>query len=117
MQEATEEDWSTEYLDAILSIKIVDSAGEAIEHINSYGSHHTEAILSEDPDTLSKFANEVDAGIIMQNTSTQYADGAEFGMGAEIGISTGKMHARGPVGAAQLTSYKYLVEGQGQVRP
>lgn len=117
MQEATEEDWSTEYLDAILSIKIVDSAGEAIEHINSYGSHHTEAILSENPDTLSKFANEVDAGIIMQNTSTQYADGAEFGMGAEIGISTGKMHARGPVGAAQLTSYKYLVEGQGQVRP
>lgn len=114
---AKAEDWDTEYLDAILSIKVVASAQEAIEHINRHGSHHTEAVLSQDEAVLTQFANQVDAGIIMQNASTQFADGGEFGMGAEIGISTGKMHARGPVGTEQLTSYKYVVTGAGHTRP
>ena len=113
----TEEDWDTEYLDAIISVKVVDGVAEAIDHINLHGSHHTEAVIAEDEEIAADFMNRVDAGIVMHNTSTQFADGGEFGMGAEIGISTGKMHARGPVGAAELTSYKYKVQGTGQVRP
>jgi glutamate-5-semialdehyde dehydrogenase len=114
---ATAQDWDTEYLDSIISVKLVDGVGDAIAHIARHGSHHTEAIVTEDAAAAERFLNEVDAGIVMVNTSTQFADGAEFGMGAEIGISTGKLHARGPVGAEQLTSYKYLVRGNGQVRP
>ncbi|WP_343560523.1 glutamate-5-semialdehyde dehydrogenase [Kiloniella sp. b19] len=114
---ATDEDWDTEYLDAILSVKRVANIAGAIEHINRHGSHHTEAIIAEDGEAVERFQREVDAGIVMHNTSTQFADGGEFGMGAEIGISTGKMHARGPVGADQLTSYKYCVTGSGQTRP
>ncbi len=110
-------DWDTEYLAPILSIKLVEGIGEAIDHINAHGSHHTEAIIAEDGAAVTRFLSEVDAGIVMHNASTQFADGGEFGMGAEIGISTGKMHARGPVGAEQLTSYKYVVRGQGQARP
>ena len=114
---ATEADWSTEYLAPSIAGKVVDGLEEAIAHINRYGSHHTEAIVTEDKAAAARFMNEVDAGIVMHNTSTQFADGGEFGMGAEIGISTGKLHARGPVGAEQLTSYKYKVRGQGQTRP
>ncbi len=114
---ATEADWDTEYLAPIIAVKVVDGLDEAIAHINRHGSHHTEAIVTEDPAAATRFMNEVDAGIVMHNASTQFADGGEFGMGAEIGISTGKMHARGPVGAEQLTSYKYKVQGQGQTRP
>jgi glutamate-5-semialdehyde dehydrogenase len=114
---ATDADWDTEYLDAILSVKMVDGVGDAIAHINQHGSHHTEAIVTEDEAAAERFLNEIDAGILLVNASTQFADGGEFGMGAEIGISTGKLHARGPVGAEQLTSYKYLVRGTGQVRP
>jgi glutamate-5-semialdehyde dehydrogenase len=114
---ATDADWDTEYLDAILAVKIVDGVDEAIVHINKHGSHHTEAIVTEDAATAERFLAEIDAGILLVNASTQFADGGEFGMGAEIGISTGKLHARGPVGAEQLTSYKYLVRGTGQVRP
>ncbi|GAB4357329.1 MAG: glutamate-5-semialdehyde dehydrogenase [Kiloniellaceae bacterium] len=114
---ATEADWDTEYLAPIIAVKVVDGLDEAIAHINRHGSHHTEAIVTEDAGAAARFMNEVDAGIVMHNASTQFADGGEFGMGAEIGISTGKMHARGPVGAEQLTSYKYKVRGQGQTRP
>ncbi len=114
---ATPEDWDTEYLAPIIAVKVVDGLDEAINHINRHGSHHTEAIITEDGAAAERFMNAVDAGIVMHNTSTQFADGGEFGMGAEIGISTGKMHARGPVGAEQLTSYKYKVRGQGQTRP
>jgi glutamate-5-semialdehyde dehydrogenase len=114
---ATDEDWDTEYLDAIISVRVVSGLEQAIEHVNKHGSHHTEAIVAEDDAAAVEFMNRVDAGIVMHNTSTQFADGGEFGMGAEIGISTGKMHARGPVGAAELTSYKYQVRGTGQVRP
>jgi glutamate-5-semialdehyde dehydrogenase len=114
---ATPEDWDTEYLAPIIAVKVVDGLDEAIAHINRHGSHHTEAIVTGDAAAAARFMNEVDAGIVMHNTSTQFADGGEFGMGAEIGISTGKMHARGPVGAEQLTSYKYKVQGGGQVRP
>jgi glutamate-5-semialdehyde dehydrogenase len=114
---ATTKDWDTEYLDAIIAVRVVDGIEEAMEHINRHGSHHTEAILTEDATAAEKFLREVDAGIVLVNASTQFADGGEFGMGAEIGISTGKLHARGPVGAEQLTSYKYLVRGNGQVRP
>ncbi|MFQ5971982.1 MAG: glutamate-5-semialdehyde dehydrogenase [Alphaproteobacteria bacterium] len=114
---ASTEDWSTEYLDAIVSVRVVGGVGEAVEHVNTYGSNHTDAIITEDPKAAERFLNEVDSGIVMHNTSTQFADGGEFGMGAEIGISTGKLHARGPVGAEQLTSYKYVVRGSGQVRP
>ena len=114
---ATAKDWDTEYLDAIIAVRVVDGIDEAMEHINSHGSHHTEAIITEDAAAAEKFLHEVDAGIVLVNASTQFADGGEFGMGAEIGISTGKLHARGPVGAEQLTSYKYLVLGNGQVRP
>jgi glutamate-5-semialdehyde dehydrogenase len=114
---ATADDWDTEYLAPILSIKLVDGLDDAIDHINRHGSHHTEAIVTEDAAAAARFLQRVDAGIVMHNTSTQFADGGEFGMGAEIGISTGKLHARGPVGAEQLTSYKYVVRGSGQTRP
>jgi glutamate-5-semialdehyde dehydrogenase len=114
---ATEEDWTTEYLDAILAIKLVDGLDEAIVHINGFGSHHTDSIVTEDQAAADRFLAEVDSAIVMHNASTQFADGGEFGMGAEIGISTGRLHARGPVGAAQLTSFKYQVRGNGQIRP
>jgi glutamate-5-semialdehyde dehydrogenase len=114
---ATAADWDTEYLDAILTVGVVDGLEAAIAHIDRHGSHHTEAILTEDASAADAFLKQVDAAIVMHNTSTQFADGGEFGMGAEIGISTGRLHARGPVGAEQLTSYKYVVRGKGQVRP
>ncbi|UUX48086.1 glutamate-5-semialdehyde dehydrogenase [Nisaea acidiphila] len=117
MQQATEEDWSTEYLDAILSVRVVDGLDAAIDHINRYGSHHTDSIVTGDAAAAARFAARVDSAIVLHNASTQFADGGEFGMGAEIGISTGKMHARGPVGAEQLTSFKYVVTGTGQTRP
>lgn len=113
---AKEEDWATEYLDAIISVKLVDGVGGAIEHINRYSSHHTEAIVAEDGQAVERFFNEIDSAILLHNASTQFADGGEFGMGAEIGIATGKMHARGPVGVEQLTSFKYRVRGNGQIR-
>jgi glutamate-5-semialdehyde dehydrogenase len=113
---ANESDWSTEYLDAILSIKTVSNLDEAIEHINRYGSHHTDAIIATDSLATEKFLNEVDSAIVMVNASTQFADGGEFGMGGEIGIGTGRLHARGPVGVEQLTTYKYVVRGNGQTR-
>ncbi|MBT4888285.1 MAG: glutamate-5-semialdehyde dehydrogenase [Rhodospirillales bacterium] len=114
---ATDEDWSTEYLDTIISAAVVDGVSGAIEHISTHGSDHTDCIISEDAANVARFLNEVDSAIVMHNASTQYADGGEFGMGAEIGISTGKLHARGPVGVEQLTSMKYLVRGDGQCRP
>jgi len=113
---ATDEDWATEYLAAVISVKIVAGVDEAVKHINKYGSHHTDAIITSDKSTARKFLREVDSAIVMHNTSTQFADGGEFGFGAEIGISTGRLHARGPVGAEQLTTYKYVVHGTGQVR-
>ncbi len=112
----SEEDWSTEYLDAIISVRLVDGISGAIQHINRYSSHHTEAIVAEDADAVARFFNEIDSAILLHNASTQFADGGEFGMGAEIGIATGKMHARGPVGVEQLTSFKYRVHGTGQIR-
>ncbi|MCP8882751.1 glutamate-5-semialdehyde dehydrogenase [Devosia sp. XJ19-1] len=115
--QATEEDWKTEYEDAIISVKIVDSLEAAIAHIEHYSSHHTEAIIAEDADAVEKFFNQIDSAILMHNASTQFADGGEFGFGGEIGIATGKMHARGPVGVEQLTSFKYRVRGNGQTRP
>ncbi|CAK0753774.1 Gamma-glutamyl phosphate reductase [Azospirillaceae bacterium] len=114
---ATDADWETEYLDAIISARVVEGVDAAIAHINRHGSHHTDSIITEDPATAERFLQRVDSGIVLQNASTQFADGGEFGMGAEIGISTGKLHARGPVGAEQLTSYKYVVRGNGQCRP
>jgi len=114
---ATDEDWATEYLDTIISVKLVDGVGEAIEHIETWSSHHTEAIVAEDAAAVERFFNEIDSAILLHNASTQFADGGEFGMGAEIGIATGKMHARGPVGVEQLTSFKYRVRGNGQLRP
>lgn len=114
---ATEEDWGTEYLDAIISVKMVNDVSEAVQHINTYGSHHTDCIITEDMAVAETFLNQVDSAICVLNASTQFADGGEFGMGAEIGISTGKMHARGPVGVEQLTSFKYKVRGTGQCRP
>lgn len=114
--EASANDWGTEYLAAKLSCAVVSGVDEAINHINAYGSHHTESILAEDEAVVQKFLQSVDSGIVMHNTSTQFADGGEFGMGAEIGIATGKLHARGPVGVEQLTTYKYIVRGNGQVR-
>ncbi|WP_332699833.1 glutamate-5-semialdehyde dehydrogenase [Devosia sp.] len=114
---ATEEDWRTEYEDAIISVKIVDSLEAAIAHIELYSSHHTEAIIAEDPAAVEKFFNEIDSAILLHNASTQFADGGEFGFGGEIGIATGKMHARGPVGVEQLTSFKYRIRGNGQTRP
>ena len=114
---ATEEDWKTEYLDAIIAVRVVDGLEEAIRHIEHYGSHHTDSIVTEDPAAAETFMNSVDSAIVLWNASTQFADGGEFGMGAEIGIGTGKMHARGPVGAEQLTTFKYVVRGTGQTRP
>jgi glutamate-5-semialdehyde dehydrogenase len=114
---ATEEDWSTEYLDAIISVKVVDGVEEAMDHIAAYGSQHTEAIVTADQQAADAFLAGVDSAIVLHNASTQFADGGEFGMGAEIGIATGKMHARGPVGVEQLTSFKYVVRGAGQTRP
>ncbi|MEP3676523.1 glutamate-5-semialdehyde dehydrogenase [Sulfitobacter sp.] len=113
---AAQADWGQEYLDMIIAAKVVDSLEDAMDHIRSYGSNHTDCILTEDPQAAQTFMNTVDSAIIMHNASTQFADGGEFGMGAEIGIATGKMHARGPVGAQQLTSFKYLVSGDGAVR-
>ncbi len=112
-----DEDWSTEYLDAIISVKLVDGISGAIDHINRYSSHHTEAVIAEDKAVVERFFNEIDSAILLHNASTQFADGGEFGMGAEIGIATGRMHARGPVGVEQLTSFKYRVRGTGQTRP
>jgi glutamate-5-semialdehyde dehydrogenase len=114
---ATEADWHTEYEDAIISVKVVKDVGEAIDHINTYSSHHTEAIISEDNRSVQRFFAEIDSAILLHNASTQFADGGEFGFGGEIGIATGKFHARGPVGVEQLTSFKYLVRGAGQTRP
>jgi glutamate-5-semialdehyde dehydrogenase len=114
---ATEEDWRTEYLEPVLSIRQVDGLDGAIDHINTYSSHHTDSIVTDDPEAAAKFLNAVDSAIVMHNASTQFADGGEFGMGAEIGISTGRLHARGPVGVEQLTTFKYVVRGAGQVRP
>jgi glutamate-5-semialdehyde dehydrogenase len=114
---ATEEDWRTEYEDAIISVKVVADLGEAIAHISKYSSHHTEAIITEDAASVMRWFNEIDSAILLHNASTQFADGGEFGFGGEIGIATGKFHARGPVGVEQLTSFKYLVEGTGQTRP
>ena len=116
VKSATEEDWSTEYLDAIVSARVVDDLDAAIKHIETYGSHHTDCIISEDLEAVEIFMQKVDSAIVMHNASTQFADGGEFGFGAEIGIATGRMHARGPVGVEQLTSFNYRVYGQGQVR-
>jgi glutamate-5-semialdehyde dehydrogenase len=114
---ATEEDWSTEYLDAILAVKVVDGVTAAIEHIERYGSRHTDAIVTGDPAAAEKFLREVDSAIVLHNASNQFADGGEFGFGAEIGIATGRLHARGPVGVDQLTTFKYRIRGSGQTRP
>jgi len=117
MDAASEDDWRTEYLDSIISIRVVDGLQDAINHIATYGSHHTDCIVSENQAEVESFLARVDSAIVMVNASTQFADGGEFGMGAEIGIATGRLHARGPVGAAQLTSFKYIVRGNGQTRP
>jgi len=114
---ATEEDWRTEYLDAIITVGVVDSLDAAIDHIETYGSHHTDCIVTEDKAAAERFLKEVDSAIVLHNASTQFADGGEFGFGAEIGIATGRMHARGPVGVEQLCTFKYRVRGDGQVRP
>jgi glutamate-5-semialdehyde dehydrogenase len=114
---ATEDDWSTEYLDAIIAAKVVDDIAAAIAHIERYGSHHTDAIVAEDPRAAEKFLREVDSAIVLHNASTQFADGGEFGFGAEIGIATGRLHARGPVGVDQLTTFNYRIHGNGQTRP
>jgi len=114
---ASDEDWSTEYLDAIIAAKVVDGVDGAIAHIHEHGSHHTDAIVTEDNAVADRFLNEVDSAIVLHNASTQFADGGEFGFGAEIGIATGKFHARGPVGVEQLTSFKYRIHGTGQTRP
>jgi glutamate-5-semialdehyde dehydrogenase len=114
---ASDTDWASEYLDAIIAVKVVDGIDAAIDHIERYGSHHTDAIVTEDQAAAEKFLQQVDSAIVLHNASTQFADGGEFGFGAEIGIATGKMHARGPVGVEQLTSFKYRVRGTGQTRP
>jgi glutamate-5-semialdehyde dehydrogenase len=114
---ATEEDWRTEYLDAVIAVKAVGGVEDAIRHIETYGSHHTESIVTEDAATAERFLAALDSAIVLWNASTQFADGGEFGMGAEIGIGTGKLHARGPVGVEQLTTFKYVVRGSGQTRP
>jgi glutamate-5-semialdehyde dehydrogenase len=114
---ATADDWSTEYLDAIIAAKVVDGVGDAIAHVERFGSHHTDAIVTADPAAADRFLREVDSAIVLHNASTQFADGGEFGFGAEIGIATGRLHARGPVGVEQLTTFKYRVHGCGQTRP
>jgi glutamate-5-semialdehyde dehydrogenase len=114
---ATEEDWATEYLDAIIAVRVVDGVDGAIAHIQSHGSHHTDAIITDDDAVAEKFLAEVDSAIVLHNASTQFADGGEFGFGAEIGIATGRLHARGPVGVEQLTTFKYRIRGNGQIRP
>ncbi len=114
---ATEQDWSTEYLDAIISVKEVAGIDAAMAHIRTYGSQHTDAIIAQDQATADRFLSKLDSAIVLHNASTQFADGGEFGMGAEIGIATGRMHARGPVGVEQLTTFKYVVRGTGQTRP
>ena len=114
---AAEEDWRTEYLDAVISARVVAGVEEAIEHIATYGSQHTDSIVTEDEAAAERFLSALDSAIVMHNASTQFADGGEFGMGAEIGIGTGKLHARGPVGVEQLTTFKYVVRGTGQTRP
>ena len=114
---ASEEDWYEEYLDAVIAVKTVSGINEAVDHIAQYGSGHTEAIITDDGQAAEDFLKRVDSAIVMHNASTQFADGGEFGMGAEIGIATGRFHARGPVGLEQLTSFKYAVRGQGQTRP
>ena len=114
---ATEEDWATEYLDAIIAVRVVNGVGGAIEHIESHGSHHTDAIVTGDAAAADKFLTEVDSAIVLHNASTQFADGGEFGFGPEIGIATGRLHARGPVGVDQLTTFKYRIRGTGQIRP
>jgi glutamate-5-semialdehyde dehydrogenase len=117
VEPASEDDWSMEYLDAIISARVVDGVGAAIEHISHYGSQHTESIVTDNAAVAERFLNEVDSAIVLHNASTQFADGGEFGFGAEIGIATGKLHARGPVGLEQLTTFKYQVRGSGQTRP
>ena len=114
---ATDEDWDTEYLDSIIAVKVVDGLEDAIDHITRHGSDHTDCIITENQAAADEFVQKVDSAIVLVNASTQFADGGEFGMGAEIGISTGKLHARGPVGVEQLTSSKYVVRGRGQTRP
>ena len=115
--EATEEDWATEFLDKIIAVKVVAGLNDAIAHVERYGSHHTDAIVTADEKTAARFLAEVDSAIVLHNASTQFADGGEFGFGAEIGIATGRMQARGPVGVEQLCSFKYRVHGNGQIRP
>ena len=114
---AREEDWHAEYLDAIITARVVEGLDAAIAHIETYGSHHTDAIVTDDVELAGRFLAEVDSAIVTHNASTQFADGGEFGFGAEIGIATGRMHARGPVGVGQLTTFKYRVHGNGQTRP